>query len=208
MIGRTNAGAGKTIFPTGIEITSAPTKTTYNAGENIDLTGIVVTATFSDGSAKEVTSECTFSPASGTVIYEDAVKITANWTWEDTNTELSNKVDKVSGKGLSTNDYTNDEKTKLSSLNAALIVQNSVSVATSAWASDTTYEDYPFRVSIPIDGCTVNHIPEVTFALADAISGNFAPIAETYDGGVYIYAAEVPSEAMTIPTIKLTKVVS
>ena len=92
--------------------------------------------------------------------------------------------------------------------NAALIVQKSVSVATSAWASDTTYTDYPFRASIPIDGCTVNHIPEVTFALADAISGNFAPIAETYDGGVYIYAAEVPSEAMTIPTIKLTKVVS
>ena len=84
MIGRTNAGGGKTIFPTGIEITSPPTKTTYNAGENIDLTGIVVTATFSDGSTKEVTSECTFSPASGTVVYENKDKITANWTWEDT----------------------------------------------------------------------------------------------------------------------------
>ena len=84
MIGRTNAGAGKTIFPTGIEITSPPTKTTYNAGENIDLTGIVVTATFSDGSTKEVTSECTFSPASGTVVYENNDKITANWTWEGT----------------------------------------------------------------------------------------------------------------------------
>ena len=84
MIGRTNAGGGKTIFPTGIEITSSPTKTTYNAGENIDLTGIVVTATFSDGSTKEVTSECTFSPASGTVVYENNDKITANWTWEGT----------------------------------------------------------------------------------------------------------------------------
>lgn len=84
MIGRTNAGGGKTVFPTGIEITSPPTKTTYNAGENIDLTGIVVTATFSDGSTQDVTSECTFSPASGTVIYEDTTKITANWTWEDT----------------------------------------------------------------------------------------------------------------------------
>lgn len=85
MIGRTNAGGGgKTIFPTGIEITSPPTKTTYNAGENIDLTGIVVTATFSDGSTKDITSECTFSPASGTVIYENTAKITANWTWEDT----------------------------------------------------------------------------------------------------------------------------
>ena len=85
MIGRTNAGGGgKTIFPTGIEVTSPPTKTTYNAGENIDLTGIAVTATFSDGSTQDVTSECTFSPASGTVIYEDTTKITANWTWEDT----------------------------------------------------------------------------------------------------------------------------
>lgn len=120
----------------------------------------------------------------------------------------NNKVDKVSGKGLSTNDYTNTEKSKLSTLNAAIIAQSSVPVATSAWASDTTYTDYPFRASIPIDGCTVNHIPEVTFALADATSGNFAPIAETYDGGVYIYAAEVPSGEMTIPTIKLTKVVS
>lgn len=85
MIGRTNAGGGgKTIFPTGIEVTSPPTKTTYNAGENIDLTGIAVTATFSDGSTQDVTSECTFSPASGTVIYEDTTKITANWTWEGT----------------------------------------------------------------------------------------------------------------------------
>lgn len=85
MIGRTNAGGGgKTIFPTGIEVTSPPTKTTYNAGENLNLSGIAVTATFSDGSTQDVTSECIFSPASGTVIYEDTTKITANWTWEDT----------------------------------------------------------------------------------------------------------------------------
>ena len=119
-----------------------------------------------------------------------------------TKTELSNHTS-------NTNIHiTPTEKSKLSTLNAAIIVQSSVPVATSAWASDTTYTDYPFRVSIPIDGCTANHIPEVTFALSDATSGNFAPISETYDGGVYIYASEQPSEAMTIPTIKLTKVVS
>ena len=123
----------------------------------------------------------------------------------DTNTALSNKVDKVSGKGLSTNDYTNTEKTKLGALNAAIIVQSNVSVATSAWVSDTTYTDYPYRASIPITGCTVNHIPEVVFSLADALSGKFAPVAQTYAGGVYIYASE--SADITIPTIKLTKVV-
>ena len=125
----------------------------------------------------------------------------------DTNTALSNKVDKVSGKGLSTNDYTNTEQTKLGALNAAIIVKSNVSVATSAWASDTTYTDYPYRASIPITGCTANHIPEAVFSLADAISGTFSPVAETYAGGVYIYASEKPSAAITIPTIKLTKVV-
>lgn len=85
MIGRTNAGGGgKTVFPTGIEITAPPAKTTYNAGENIDLTGIAVTATFSDGNTQDITSECTFSPSAGTVVYENTTKITANWTWEDT----------------------------------------------------------------------------------------------------------------------------
>lgn len=92
MIGRTNAGGGgKTIFPTGIEITSPPNKTTYNAGENINLTGIVVTATFSDGSTQDVTSECTFTPSSGTVVYENTTKITANWTWENTITYTTNQ---------------------------------------------------------------------------------------------------------------------
>ena len=91
--------------------------------------------------------------------------------------------------------------------NAAIIVKSNVSVATSAWASDTTYTDYPYRASIPITGCTANHIPEVVFSLTDAISGTFSPVAETYAGGVYIYASEKPSAAITIPTIKLTKVV-
>ena len=118
-----------------------------------------------------------------------------------TKTELSNHTS-------DTNIHiTSTEKSKLSTLNAAIIVQSSVPVATSAWASDTTYTDYPYRASIVIDGCTANHIPEITFALADATSGNFAPIAETYDGGVYIYASEQPLEEITIPTIKLTKVV-
>lgn len=126
---------------------------------------------------------------------------------DEIRTTVDKKVTAEEGKGLSTNDYTNTEKTKLSSLNAAIIVQNNIYVATSAWAPDTTYEDYPYRASIAIDGCTANHIPEITFTLSDATSGNLAPIAETYDGGVYIYAAEVPSETITIPTIKLTKVV-
>jgi len=29
----------------------------------------------------------------------------------------------------------------------------------------------------------------------------FAPVVQTYDGGVYLYAAEVPEAAVTIPRI-------
>ena len=38
--------------------------------------------------------------------------------WEKIKNALSNKVDKVDGKGLSTNDYTSDEKTKLANIAA------------------------------------------------------------------------------------------
>ena len=84
MIGRTNAGGGKSVFPTGIAVTTPPTKTTYTAGDSLDLTGIVVTANYSDGSTKDITSECAFSPASGTVVYENNDKIAVSWTWENT----------------------------------------------------------------------------------------------------------------------------
>lgn len=120
----------------------------------------------------------------------------------------NNKVDKEAGKGLSSEDYTAEEKAKLTSLNTVTILKNDVSIATSAWTSDTTHVDYPFKANIPITGGTVNHVPDVMLSLEDATSGNFAPVADSYAGGVHIYAKEKPTSAMTIPTIKLTKVVN
>ena len=54
-----------------------------------------------------VTDEINKASLSGTV------DLTAYAKTVDVNTSLSNKVDKVDGKGLSTNDYTADEKTKV-----------------------------------------------------------------------------------------------
>ena len=79
-------------------------------------------------------------------------------------------------------------------------------VATSAWVSDTTYEDFPYRAAVACEGVTAKHYAEVTFAPADAMSGEFAPVAASYDGGVYLYANEMPSAALTIPTIVCTPV--
>lgn len=76
-----------------------------------------------------------------------------------------------------------------------------VAVSASAFIADTTYENYPYRASVALAGVISSMIPDVTFALADAVSGNFAPVAACYDGGVYIYAAEQPAADVTIPTI-------
>lgn len=89
--------------------------------------------------------------------------------------------------------------------NTDIITASNLSVPTSAWTSDTTYEEFSYRAAITIAGCTAAYKPDVTLSLADAMSGNFAPIAESYAGGVYIYAAAVPDTSMTIPNITLLK---
>lgn len=75
------------------------------------------------------------------------------------------------------------------------------SVAASAFVSNSTYSDFPYRAAVTLTGVTAAMIPEVFFGLTDAMSGNFAPVAESYAGGIYIYAAAKPSAAVTIPTI-------
>lgn len=76
-----------------------------------------------------------------------------------------------------------------------------ISVPVSAFVADSTYQDYPFRAAIALAGVLDTMIPEVVLGVADAIDGNFAPVAATYNGGVYLYAASAPESAITIPTI-------
>jgi len=78
---------------------------------------------------------------------------------------------------------------------------NDVSVAKNKFVSNGTYEDYPYRASVTLTGVISSMIPQVVFGCVDAASANFAPVAEAYNGGVYIYAADVPDGAITIPTI-------
>ena len=67
-------GGADTVIPfksggvplSSIAVTTMPTKTTYTENENLDLTGIVITATFEDGVTADITNACTFNPADGT----------------------------------------------------------------------------------------------------------------------------------------------
>ena len=64
-----------------------------------------------------------------------------------------------------------------------------------------TYADFPCRTPIKLEGVTSDMVPEVIFSVEDAMSGDFAPIASTYGGGVYIYSTKKLEADMTIPTI-------
>lgn len=78
---------------------------------------------------------------------------------------------------------------------------NNVSVNVDDFVDDTTYEDFPFRATVSLSGVLEYMIPEIIFGLLDATSGLFAPVAESYNGGVYLYAADKPEGKIVIPTI-------
>ena len=79
------------------------------------------------------------------------------------------------------------------------------SVTTSMWGSDSTYEEYPYKASIPCAGVTSSMYGEVIFNLTEATSGNFAPVAETGTNSVAIWAAEIPDNTIIVPTIVVFK---
>ena len=82
-----------------------------------------------------------------------------------------------------------------------------ISALAAAFIEDTTYENFPYRGAVALTGVTAAMVPEVVFGVGEATSGIFAPIAEAYDGGIYLYAAEIPKADITIPTIICWKAV-
>ena len=81
------------------------------------------------------------------------------------------------------------------------------SVPTSAWSSDSTYTDlgFNYRASVSVSSVTTSYIPDVNFSPADQYSGNLASFADTYNGGVYIYAKTQPTDTVTIESAIFTR---
>ena len=72
--------------PVRITIVTPPIKTEYNVGDTLDLTGIVVSAVFTNNFLFDITDQCTFTPANGSTLNEvgDNVPIVVSWTWNPT----------------------------------------------------------------------------------------------------------------------------
>lgn len=70
------------LYPKGIAITQAPTKTEYMKGDKLDLTGMVIKSTLATGDIIDVTDRCSFSPANGSTLSTNDTVITVTFLWE------------------------------------------------------------------------------------------------------------------------------
>lgn len=136
----------------------------------------------------------------------------ANYNSTHTGTQIDSKIDNTYTKSelytktqIDTNIYTKTQIDNLLNALSKLKLFENISVATSKWAADTTYADYPYVATASLgnnSGVTSSYYPEVIFNVDDALSGYFAPVCESTTNGVKIWASDIPSSTITIATIK------
>ena len=177
---------------------SAPTLTNNSTIRQISLARISVAAGTTAITASMITDERLNASVCGLVTEKVSI---------DTSTmqsQFSTLLQETQAQAASVLDSINQE---LSDLEAGTAVElkkllfTNTSVPVSAFVADSTYQDYPFRAAIALTGVLDTMIPEVVLGAAEAASGDFAPVAATYNGGVYLYAASAPESAIVIPTI-------
>ncbi len=80
------------------------------------------------------------------------------------------------------------------------IIGTTITVPTSAWAADSTYTSYPYRATISNSQITAADNVSITLSVASLVTAEAAYVApggETYAGGLYLYAKNVPTNALT-----------
>ena len=155
------------VIPKSISVTTMPSKTSYKAGETLDLTGIAVKAEMSDGTTKDITSECTFSPASGTVLYEDVKSVSVAWNSGDItySTSLGINVTRVLSSISITANPSKTEYYKGESLDLTGIA------VTATYTSGRTEDVTSSITSSPVSGTSLTEFGSQTVTVSYAENG-------------------------------------
>ena len=79
---------------TAIRVDNPPTKTQYTAGEALDLSGLRVSAVYSNGRTEDITSSVTTVPGAGRSLFagQDTVEV----SWSGQTTQFSIAVEEIS----------------------------------------------------------------------------------------------------------------
>lgn len=190
-----------------IDALDIPTSTSQLTNDSGFITASQAPVQSVNGQTGAVVISSTIAPATtttlGGIIVGDNLTITEDGTLSANATSITvdDTLSTSSTNPVQNKVITNALNSKLD--DTSVIIYSDESVLAATWVSDTTYqaEGYNYKANIPLSGITAQYRPSVTFALSDAESGNFAPISESYAGGVSIYAKTAPTETMTIPSI-------
>lgn len=80
-----------------------------------------------------------------------------------------------------------------------------ITVPTSSWVEDATYAQFLYKADIPCEGIAADYFPNVVFNIVEATSGNFAQVCQSEDNIITIYAVEIPTADIIIPSIVCIK---
>ena len=212
-----------------VHITAAE-RTAWNAkAANTDLTAHTGNTTVHVTAAERTAWNAKQAPATTLSGYG----ITNAYTKTETDTKLGTKIDKVTGKSLSTNDYTTDDKTKVGNLpnntNAELDGKGNtntffitdpttLTIPVASWVTNTVsteadeLEAYPFMAFVPIPTNLTGNVAvsttdggEITPKFTQATDGIMAQPSYTAAGGVYILATEAYTEAITLAKVEIRR---
>ena len=89
--------------------------------------------------------------------------------------------------------------------NGIILTFENITLETTAWVEDTTYEEFGYKAEIPCTGVTEDFFSDVVLGVNEALSGNYAPVSVTGAGTVTIYAVEQPESTIIISTIVCMK---
>jgi hypothetical protein len=122
----------------------------------------------------------------------------------ETKAQVNTVLDDTTSQARGVLDAINQELTDLEAGTAVelkKLVFVNTTVPVSAFVSDNTYQDFPFRAAVTLENVLSAMIPSVAYSVAALTDNNFAPVAECYNGGVYIYADSKPTNPVKIDTI-------
>lgn len=124
-------------------------------------------------------------------------------------TSYANNSGVIDNLNTQVNDVVSDITTingKLQTLNSMMSISTNVSCPVAQWTTDSakTYEDYPYKADLYIQGVTSDMVPLVNFNASDQASGNFIG-ADSGTNIVTIWCKDKPSETLTIPNVVLLK---
>jgi len=157
---------------------------------------------------RDKVAECISLPKGSDISGEDAVELLDLVRKNEENIRsLPEVLAEINAMGEEINAKFDDyyDKSEVDSIIRGIAIRryNNVSMNIESIVSDETYEDYPYRADIPLGGAATSYIPAVMFDAEDALSGNYAPVSKTYNGGVSVYMKSVPSSNVMIPSIIL-----